>query len=499
MPQLEEHQQLPLETSFTKFVTFEKVSSDEERIVEGYISSENLDDQNQIVTFDAIKKAIPDYMQWANLREMHQPIAAGKVLVIKAVEGDEHNKRWWIRAFVADDEAWKKVKLGIYKGFSIGGRSLPGGIEISKLQDGTPYQKLTKLKLTEISLVDRPANPDAKITLWKGSNIDMENQETTPNPAQEQEVVAPVSSADQTTLPDNMVVIEKAAGKAPDPQAIVAQIQLLRNQYELDGDTDAAAMLSDAISSVMAAKADNTEDENGGDNDEDDEAVAALTDQSDDQAGAGAAPPSAPKGGNAMQMAAGALDNIAKAGKALSGSNASMLKQCILSMVQVLASSGDADAQQILDILNGSDSSSSDQSGSADDTSASAGDDSAAKASAAEDLKKLDGQLDIAKVFMGEFEKLSDLVKSSLQAVETRVEALEKKPAAGGPVLSSAVEKTIVGAAIGQPDMSDPAQVIKMIDAQIAKASDAFEIRTLETRKAFELVKLTQQQVYSQR
>ena len=52
-----------------------------------------------------------------------------------------------------------KVKTGVYKGFSIGG-SVTARDELNKSQ-------ITGLKLTEISLVDRPANPDAVFTCYK--------------------------------------------------------------------------------------------------------------------------------------------------------------------------------------------------------------------------------------------------------------------------------------------------------------------------------------------
>jgi hypothetical protein len=55
-----------------------------------------------------------------------------------------------------DDDAWKKVKEEVYAGFSIGGRK-------TSTQDNT----VTALQLTEISLVDRPANPECVIELAK--------------------------------------------------------------------------------------------------------------------------------------------------------------------------------------------------------------------------------------------------------------------------------------------------------------------------------------------
>jgi hypothetical protein len=77
-------------------------------------------------------------------------------------EADVDHKGLHIAAKVVDDEAWEKVKEGVYKGFSIGGRVTqrdPGNRKI-----------ITGLELSEISLVDRPANPDAIIDLYKRKN-----------------------------------------------------------------------------------------------------------------------------------------------------------------------------------------------------------------------------------------------------------------------------------------------------------------------------------------
>lgn len=135
--------------------------NDEERIVEGYASTESMDVQGEIVKIEAIKDALPDYMKFANIREMHQPSAVGK-----AVSADVDEKGLYLSVNVVDDSAWEKVKKGVYNGFSIGGK------KITKIGD-----TITKLRLTEISLVDRPANPEAVFNLWKGDGMNEEQKE----------------------------------------------------------------------------------------------------------------------------------------------------------------------------------------------------------------------------------------------------------------------------------------------------------------------------------
>jgi hypothetical protein len=125
--------------------------------VHGIASSEVMDDQGEIVRADAIRAAIPDYMRFPALREMHQLAAAGTTL--EAEVGDDGVTR--IVAHVVDPIAIAKVKNQVYRGFSIGGR-------IIQRETGNP-KVVTGLVLNEISLVDRPANPAAVFDCWKAS------------------------------------------------------------------------------------------------------------------------------------------------------------------------------------------------------------------------------------------------------------------------------------------------------------------------------------------
>ena len=121
------------------------------RLVYGYATTEALDSQGERVSKEAVEGALADYMKFANIREMHQPSAVG---VAKEANLDE--KGLFLCAKVVDDQAWKKVEEGVYKGFSLGGK------KVAKVGD-----TVTQMRLTEISLVDRPANPEALITLFK--------------------------------------------------------------------------------------------------------------------------------------------------------------------------------------------------------------------------------------------------------------------------------------------------------------------------------------------
>src|SRR5690349_11373522 len=126
----------------------------EQHMVWGYASTEAEDDQGETVSREALAAALEDYMRFANIREMHQPSAVGV-----ATEAAVDDKGLYLGARIVDDDAWQKVAAGVYKGFSIGGRVTA--------RDAADRRLITGLRLTEISVVDRPANPEAVFDCWK--------------------------------------------------------------------------------------------------------------------------------------------------------------------------------------------------------------------------------------------------------------------------------------------------------------------------------------------
>jgi len=126
---------------------------DDERTVEGYASTEAVDTQGEVVKAEAVEKALPDYLKYGNIREMHQWSAVGKTIT---ADMDKSKKGLFIKAKIVDPVAWQKCKEGVYNAFSIGGKVLK--------RVGNVIQELL---LNEISVVDRPANPEAVFTLVK--------------------------------------------------------------------------------------------------------------------------------------------------------------------------------------------------------------------------------------------------------------------------------------------------------------------------------------------
>lgn len=198
----------------------------------GYASSEAVDSDGEIIAAEAMKAAIPDYMKFGAVREMHGSNAAGTAIEINV----EDDGRTFFGAHIVDPVAVTKVKTGVYKGFSIGG-SVTARDELNKSQ-------ITGLKLTEISLVDRPANPDAVFTCYKADKPKDDEE------ADKAEDDKPSDKADETPADD----AEKADGKADGK----------KDDKEDETEKSASVNLSEseiAILKAVLAKAEKPKDE----------------------------------------------------------------------------------------------------------------------------------------------------------------------------------------------------------------------------------------------
>lgn len=139
---------------FSFFMPIAKIDKGR-RTVSGYASTPAKDSDGEIITLDAVREALPKYMEWANIREMHKLSAVGT-----AQEASMDPKGLFLTANIVDDAAWQKCLEGVYKGFSIGGRKLA--------KNGN---KVTKIDMAEISVVDRPSNPECSFALAKSAKV----------------------------------------------------------------------------------------------------------------------------------------------------------------------------------------------------------------------------------------------------------------------------------------------------------------------------------------
>ena len=140
---------------------------DSQHMVYGPATSEAVDSYNTVFTLDATREALADYEKWRTLRAMHDPIAAGTVPVLELESASLQGCVLQIGARVVDEAEWIKVRTDTYKGFSIGFDPLDGHYE---MRDGRDVFVFTAYRLIEISLVDRPANPDCSFTLYRSAS-----------------------------------------------------------------------------------------------------------------------------------------------------------------------------------------------------------------------------------------------------------------------------------------------------------------------------------------
>lgn len=141
----------------TRFFPFHR--DDARHMVYGPCTSEAVDSYGTVFSLDATREALAEYEQWRTLRAMHDKIAAGTVPVLELDDQALH-----VGAQVTDPNEWAKVTSGTYKGFSIGFDPLDGRYEI---RGGAEVFVFTRYRLIEISLVDRPSNPDCVFTLYR--------------------------------------------------------------------------------------------------------------------------------------------------------------------------------------------------------------------------------------------------------------------------------------------------------------------------------------------
>jgi hypothetical protein len=145
---------------------FSKVDK-ERRIVSGFATLDNVDRQSDIVTSEASMKAFSKFR--GNIREMHQPIAVGKMVAFKEDKYfDPETKKFYsgvyVSAYVSKgaQTTWEKVLDGTLSGFSIGGKMNNWDDAYDEKMD-SQIRVIKDYDLFELSLVDTPANQFANI------------------------------------------------------------------------------------------------------------------------------------------------------------------------------------------------------------------------------------------------------------------------------------------------------------------------------------------------
>lgn len=152
--------------NFTISMPLSKVDV-EKRTVSGWASLDNPDLQGDIVLAEASLNAFKRFK--GNIREMHQPIAVGRMLDYRpdSYYDSETQKFYngiWVEVYVSKgaQSTWEKVLDGTLQAFSIAGPINDSEMEFSK-DAGRPLRIVKDYDLTELSLVDAGGNQLANV------------------------------------------------------------------------------------------------------------------------------------------------------------------------------------------------------------------------------------------------------------------------------------------------------------------------------------------------
>jgi hypothetical protein len=254
-------------TGYAQIIKYDK-NDDGTLTVYGKATDDTLDLDSQICDPKWLDTAMPRWFKsGGNIREMHGPSAAGIAKEYEA-KGDGH----YINVLVVDPIAAKKVETGVYQGFSIGIKS-PRVIQDSKAANG----RIVDGQIIEVSLVDRPANPSAKLILAK-------TIEGEPSLVQVEEIIEKHGDHDQADHAgggggDNKPSEDSkpggggmSRGQANDAMesaqseisVSVDEIMDLQSELANAGDDDSASAAQEAYDRMMDAHANLDEALNGG-------------------------------------------------------------------------------------------------------------------------------------------------------------------------------------------------------------------------------------------
>lgn len=160
-----------------------------------------------------LKEAMPDWYQWKNVREMHQPVCAGVGVALANDESD-----WFVKSQVVDERTAKKIEAGGLKGYSIGVKH-----PVITKRDGQEW--ITGGSIVEISYVDRPCLPTATMMICKMAGADSTLQpveapevEHRPTPGDLAKMLRKTADALNTEEPADRAP-EVAPGEPSDPAA----------------------------------------------------------------------------------------------------------------------------------------------------------------------------------------------------------------------------------------------------------------------------------------
>jgi len=147
--------------------------ADDERFFEGLLTVEMKDKQGEITIVDELYKVLPTWMdRGAPITDTHSNRVVGKGINYSKTEAQDNDGNIYPaikitgkihKDYELDDDIWKKITSGEYKGLSFGGATKADREPIT-MKDGSIAYALTDLEHYEVAVCEDPAVPLALIT-----------------------------------------------------------------------------------------------------------------------------------------------------------------------------------------------------------------------------------------------------------------------------------------------------------------------------------------------
>ena len=148
-------------------------------VIGGYASIEIVDKQNDLITLEALEKAVKDFMtekSYRNVMSNHSNVQVGEVIEqYRDTNGVLHKTGvdgvgFYVVIKMRDDiEKAKEINRGIRKGtlrsFSIGGQAISK--RERKSEEYGEYNEIDNLELHEVTICEKGINPEAKFDILK--------------------------------------------------------------------------------------------------------------------------------------------------------------------------------------------------------------------------------------------------------------------------------------------------------------------------------------------
>ena len=210
-------------TSYAAIIKADK-QEDGSLMVYGKATDDSIDMDNQICDATWLDSAMPAWFKsGGNIREQHSNIAAGVAKEYEA-KTDGH----YITAHVVDPVSVKKVEAGVLKGFSIGIKA-PRVVRDTKAANG----RIIDGQIIEVSLVDRPANPNAKLIMAK--SVEGESSLVQVEELHEYKAPLPSDIAKREVSAEERQRLADRGAAMPDGSYPIANVSDLKNAIQAFG------------------------------------------------------------------------------------------------------------------------------------------------------------------------------------------------------------------------------------------------------------------------